>query len=221
MMPRLLTVLCCLLLVLPTSAQLHDGEGWAGVGASYKVNKKTSLSGTLQLRANSWGRQVKTVFATGAINYKYNKHVRLKANYRYGPRWNMEGFSATRHRANGDLTLRTRKKPFTYSLRFRYQLEYDNILNREVATPRSYTFRLKPKVSYRVNKKTDVSAIVEIFQPLFEQSRVDNLRFGVGLAKDLKKGRSVSYRYAWEQAINVPKPGTVHIVGVVYDFSFK
>lgn len=205
------------------SAQPADGEGWAGVGVSHKLNKKIVASGALQVRVNGWGTQVKTSFAEASLSYKYNKYIRLKANYRWGPRWNGAGFSANRHRTNIDVALKYRKKPFTYSLRTRGQLEYDNLYQTEIAVARTYTLRIKPKVSYRVNKKTDFAVAVELFKPLNSRlgNRIDNLRFGASLAKDLKKGRSVSYGYALEQGINVPGPGTTHIFAVEYNFRLK
>ena len=220
-MLRSIVTTFCVLLLLSAAAQRPDGETWTGISLGYKINKKLRAEGALQARVNGWGSNLKTVFGAAALSYKYNKHVRLKANYRYGSRNSIRGFGGFRHRSNVDISLRKRKKPFTYSLRGRYQIEYDNLYQTELPVVVSHTLRIKPKVTYRLNKKNDLGLSAEFFQPVRQPAapRWDAFRVGIAVAKDLKGGRSFSYGYKWEQGVNTAAPGTTHIFAVEYGFS--
>ena len=219
-MLRILFTCLCALLLLSATAQ-HDGETWKGISVGYKINKKMRAEGALQARVNGWGSNLKTVFGQASVSYKYNKYVRLKGNYRYGSRNSIRGFGGYRHRTNVDVSLRKRKKPFTYSLRARYQVEYDNLYQTEIATVIDHTVRIKPKVSYRIDKRNDLALSTELFRTVRNPAvtRFDAFRVGLGLAKDLKDGRSLTLGYKWEQGINTPAPRTTHIFAVEYGFS--
>ena len=178
------------------SAQ-YDGEFWGGVVVTKKINKKWNVGGAGQVRLNRFASNLKSSFFEVNTAYRYNKHVKVKFNYRFARRPGFIGGTANRHRGNIDLTLRDRKKksPFTYSLRFRLQQEYENLWRPENHWLATRYIRFRPMVDYSINKKYGVGTGIEAYHSLNNRygNRFDNVRFIVALDRDLKK-KTLFYR---------------------------
>lgn len=219
---RLYILLPALLLACIATAQRSDGEGWSAIGIEYELNKRTEIAGNIQARFAGWGTRTKTVFGEAAISREVVDFLKLKLNYRFGPRWGLGGFETTRHRTNLDATVGAKSKDFKYSLRLRYQVESDNPLRTEIAPTRETTVRLRPKVKYKLNKKNDLSLAGELFMPVNTPAPrlIDGYRLGASIEKDLKGGRSFSYGYLYEQPVYVAGGAATHILSLEYNFSF-
>ncbi|MCH8331194.1 MAG: DUF2490 domain-containing protein [Bacteroidetes bacterium] len=189
-----------------------DNELWTGIEFSKEINKKLDLALEEQLRLNDDFGSLKSFFTNVALQQRLHKYIRAGINYRFSIKELIDF-----HRITASLIFRYRKKPWTFTYRPKYQLEYGDQI------PEKY-FRNKLKIRYRVNKDINPFIATELFYNTAYRGRVglfDKFRLQLGLNYRLKKRKELTVYYMYQQEINVNYPSISNVFGVFYSYSFK
>jgi len=189
-------------LIFSAKSQHNEYRGWKNWNnfqVNYKINKSTSVSGSLGLRS----RHYFSTLDQGFINLdvtKELKHHSLSFAYRSILDNNRYAYSL-RHRVNIDYgySLKIIKK---HSLFFRYRIQQSfSYLNSKL------TNRLRLKYIYKYDKK------VKLF--LFQESFLDRkktanyfykYRVGLGFNYKIKKKVKIEFKYFRSNEINIYSP---------------
>ena len=79
-----------------------DLEQWTSIGITKKINKHWKISLDQEFRFKKDISQFDTYFSDLGLDYKFNKHFSLGANYRFYQNKNYESVYKTQHRWSSD-----------------------------------------------------------------------------------------------------------------------
>ena len=132
-----------------------DLEQWTSIGISKKINKKWEMSLEQNFRFKEDASQFDVYFSDLGIDYKFNKHFYIGANYRFYQNKNNEGDFKTQHRWSTDITYKHKIKRFRLAYRIRFQNKDEDFYTNESGN-NLYNLRNRLSVKYNIkNFKLD------------------------------------------------------------------
>ena len=190
---------------LPRTEQVV--ELWSGASIKKELFNDLNASLEHQIRLNDNLQSFKSSLTNIGVRYKLHKKVRLGTYYRFSikPRGN-------EHRSHTDLNFRYRKKPYTFSLRTRYQRVWPlNELTEQY-------WRNKLKLEYKYNKRTFPYIAAEFYYRIHHQGNfIDKYRLYAGMDYEISDKHLVNFFYMFQREVQVYAPGASHVLGLNYE----
>ncbi len=206
----------CLLLVLLAGAgavahaQQLRYSAWLEAKTEVELWKDVDLTVTQMFRSDllpySFG-QVNTELSAA---YKFNKHWRAGAEYRF-----IQADNNQRNRYAVFAKYRDGINDFELAIRSQYQMETSR-----TALP-EYVFRNKGSLGYELTKDLMPYIGFELFyRQYFRENNFNEYRISGGMEWELNKHNDVELFYTFSREINVSNPDLRHIFGFSYKYNW-
>ncbi len=205
---------CISCLVLLCSLRISYGQntdlgGWANAGFGFDIIGDLSGEISEEVRYNFSIAELYQTNTDIALGYKFNKHLKVSADYRYSirptKRVNRTGIAVSYKQGVQDFD-------FTFKTRFLYAFTPD--------AQEGSAWRNKLTAAYKINKQFSPFVSGELFYSLSNQiDQLDNYRLEAGLNYDLNKHNEFSFGYLYDHEFNVNNPTTMHIFTIGYFYS--
>jgi len=155
-------------------------------------------------------------YGEASAGYKINKHVKVKATYRYT---NKAGHhdseirpTNNRERVSGDVNL-----DFGDKVTFKYRLKYQ--LTRERNTNKKYNYiRNKVGLDYDLHKIAKPFIAGEIFYRFDNKNELRAFRYTIGLDTGITDNLSLKSFFRVEKEISVDFPQKYYIMGIMFSY---
>jgi hypothetical protein len=202
-----IAMFCALFSLTFCTAQITDSELWSSVGIEKNFKKKFRFSFEQGFRFDQTITHLKSSLSEISFLYKVHDFLRLSTGYRISIR----DFEVT-HRVSGSVTLRYRKKPWTYSYRAKFQTDM------EVNDVADHALRNKVTITHRINKRFSPYAGGEVFYHVYyKQNKFEKFRLFGGLQYS-KKDNELKVFYLYQREFNIAFPEQDHIFGLGYGY---
>ena len=169
--------------------QYQDFHSWSELTIEKKLTKKASLILQQDVRIQNNSTLFKDYITVIGASYKFNKHLKVRASYRFTYSYDIEDLFENEHRFYGDIRLKQKLQRFVFSYRFRYQLKYAHFnLNRW------HHLRNRFSVKYNIPKSPFLPfAKYEFYYSLNNpvKNSIDRSKYTVGLEYGINKKLSV------------------------------
>jgi len=90
--------------------QYQDFHTWSELTFEKKLNKKVSLIFQQDIRLQNNPSLFKDYITVFGVQYKFNKHLRIRGSYRYTYSYDIEDLFENEHRYYGDIKLKQKLK---------------------------------------------------------------------------------------------------------------
>lgn len=201
---------------------VSDLEQRTSIDISKKLNEHWKLSLNQEFRFTHNASNFDTYFVGLGVDYRFNKHFSLGADYRFYQNKNKEGFFMSQQRWSADLMYKQKLSRFSVSYRLRLQNKDDDFMT-SASGDNLFQLRNKFSVDYNIkNFKLDPFFDVELYRS-FENpgsSEFSKLRWTLGLNYSLKEFGGVEFFYRLDNELNQPNNKNTYIVGLGYKYSF-
>lgn len=199
-----------------------DLEQWTNIGITKKINKHWKISLDQEFRFKKDISQFDTYFSDLGLDYKFNKHFSLGANYRFYQNKNSDGVFITQHRLSSDIKYKQKINRFTLAYRLRFQNKDEDFFT-STSSNNLYNLRNKFSVDYNIKKfKFDPFFDVELYRQIEDvnTTELSKLRWTIGLEYSIKKYGDLELFYRIENELNQFYNKDTYILGLGYKFSF-
>lgn len=200
---------------LITFSQISDANLWLALNGRYKINKKTRIDITEELRLKENYAQLDNLLTQVSFGYRFVDWLTAEVAYRFSIKYNLEKGYYNRHRFQGDLTAKYEANKFYCSERIRFQNTLDDPFNQ-------WYFRNRIGGGYKTGKITPY-LLYEFYLPLNNPrlSWIDRDRVYVGVDYLLDKKQEISLQFILEREKNVPSPWHNYIISLSYNLRFN
>lgn len=191
---------------------IKDFGTWVSVDATKKLNKKTDVNLSEQIRLFNNSTQFRASFTDLGIQRELTKKISLSFDYLLITRANMQPFQ---HRLFADITYTKKINKFSTDFRVRFQKKFE----RE-KLPENY---IRPKISfkYKISKKLKPYMAAEGFYHInYAGNNFDDVRFFIGCEYAYSDSKSIKLYYALDREINVAYPVQTNILGISWSLDF-
>jgi hypothetical protein len=206
----------------PCTAQVNDAGLWLSVNAEKKITQKFSIGLSQEFRLNENMAELGSFLTDVGVAYKFNKYIRVSANYRFSGKRRLDDTYSKRHRYYIDLTGRIKKKPVIFLLRSRFQSQYADVFSSAEGKIPSYYSRNKFTLKLDLDKKFVPYISAETFTPISGNDGIliDNARYSAGTEYNFNRMHGIDLFLMMQREFNVVNPETDYILGLGYNFSF-
>jgi long-subunit fatty acid transport protein len=218
----ILLTLLVYLITRPVYGQNNDFGIWYGINIEHPVNKKLEVDVSAMLRTFNNCSKTEQAFLEGGISYKLNKYLSLGGAYRLTENLEDNNEFHIRHKwfadAKGTLPL----EKFSFSARFRFQIQKKTYFKNDADKIPDYHSRIKLKGLYKSPKfPLNPYVCVEMFSPLFKNSDrlIDKNRFSAGFEYKISKKHSLEVEYIFQRDF-LPHISDINILSISYNFKF-
>lgn len=199
-MKRVLTLLLIFVSAAIAAQQYYnDAQVWTNISLTKRFGKKFGIHFENQDRWHKNVSELRRVSFDLGASYKFNKHIRLRANYRYMYRRDSEGFFHQRNWYSVALTLKTDVRRFKFYYRNLFQVRMGNTNSDEAQLMRFYD-RSKVTIRHETTKRISLWASEEIYVPLNSPSfqGIDRSRTYAGMNIRTWKDQSVDFYFIYQ-----------------------
>ena len=214
-------LLVFMLLASGASFGQSSGKVWTELGVTGGITK--DLDWGLEFSSRYGSNGLETFFPQATFKYKVTKWFRPSIDYRFIGDKQQAGYFDYSHRINLNADFRYTLDRLTMKSRIRYQYSFDRLVASESYDPEfDQAIRGKLAFSYDINDfflTPEVSGEL-FYNPMFGPygQQINKLRLFAGVSFDLNNAHSVSVGYMYDTKINLPKPGTRHILNLSYSY---
>ena len=213
-------------LIIDANAQetkvVSDLEYWTSIGISKKINDHWKITLEEEFRFTNDISRFDMFFTDLGLNYKFNKHFTLGANYRFYQNKNKDGVFITEHRWSTDFKYKHKISRFTIAYRLRFQNKDEDFFSNELGN-NIYNLRNKLSADYNIkNFKLDPYFDVEVFRRFEngEDSYFNKIRWTLGLDYSITKKSDIELFYRIDNGLNQTYNKDTYIIGLGYKISF-
>ena len=202
--------------------QNDDFGIWYGVNAEYSINKTLEIDVSTMVRTFSNASKVEEAFLEGGVTYKFNKYFSIAGGYRFTENLEDNNEFHIRHKWLADLKGSLPLENFSFSARFRFQVQSKTFYEKESDKLPYYHGRLKFKAIYKTPKfPVNPYLEMESFSALFENSKrvIDKNRFSAGLEYKIAKKHFIEAEYMFQRDY-LPHLSDMNIFSIEYNFKF-
>jgi long-subunit fatty acid transport protein len=220
--PVILLILVGIFAIKHTQAQVNDAGLWLNANAEKELSKKVNVALSGELRYNENISELGAGLFDAGLVYKFNKHLKFSANYRFALKRQLNNEYNSYHRYFFDLTYKYNLKPFSFQFRTRFQSAYSEIGNRDGIFASDFYSRNKITVKYGLKKKIDLCGSLELFSPLWNKQNIfrDEARYTFGVEYQINKKQRLDVYYMIQREYEVKNPLTEYIIGLSYNIEF-
>jgi len=217
-------VIVCLVgistLGISAKAQDRDAGFWTSASFEAKLVKKLTGSITEEFRFNENISELGMTFTEVGLDYKFNKHFQVSANYRFIQKKKVEDYYSLRHRYSIAVKYTKKLKPLELAIRCQFFDEYQDINRAANGGIPYYYFRNKIALKLDTKKPYTPYVSCELFSPLNYPRSVafDNIRLSVGIDYNITKHHEIDVYYMINKEVNVSDPLTSFIFGLGYTY---
>ena len=200
----------------------RDLEQWTSIGLSKKINKHWKISLDQEFRFIKDVSQFDIYFADLELDYKFNKHLTVGANYRFYQNKNTNGVFQTEHRWSTDFQYKHKISRFKVAYRLRFQNKDEDFFTNESGN-NLYNLRNKLSVDYNIKSfKLDPYFDMELFRRFEngEDSYFNKIRWTLGIEYSITKKSDIELFYRTDNELNQDYAKDTYIIGLAYKFSF-
>lgn len=213
-------------LIIEANAQetkvIRDLEQWTSIGFSKKINKHWKISLDQEFRFTKDVSQFDIYFSDFGVDYKFNKHFAIGANYRFYQNRNGDGAFQTEHRWSSDFQYKHKINRFTIAYRLRFQNKDEDFFTNESGN-NIYNLRNKLSTDYNIKSfKLDPYFDVELFRRFEkgEDSFFNKIRWTAGFEYPIGKKSDIKLFYRIDNELNQTYNKDTYIIGLGYKISF-
>jgi len=203
-------------------SQNHDFGIWYGVNSEFSINKKLELDLSAMVRTFENASKTEQLFLEAGASYKFSKHISAAGSYRLTNMLEDDDQYHLRHKFMTDLKGTLPLNDFSFSARFRLQLQSRTYIE-DIGDDASYfTGRFRVKCLYNIPKfPVNPYVCIETFSSLFEESEkiIGKDRFTAGFEYKIIKKHSIEAEYIFERDF-IPRVSDISIVALNYNVKF-
>jgi hypothetical protein len=222
MFKKLLICITFLVLFQQVKSESDDFGIWYGINGTYSVTKKLDISVLSMLRTFDNCSKTEQIYLEPGISYKINKYFAIGGSYRLVEYRENNSEFHIRHKFLADIKNYLSLGNFSFSTRFRFQVQkLTYILNESDEQP-TYEGRIKLKVNYNISKSpVNPYLSVESFSPMFADTglKIDKARYAAGFEYRIAKKHSVAAEYIFQREY-LPVISGMNIISLSYNFKF-
>lgn len=210
------------------SAQVEKDFGIrAALAYDTDLTKNIDVSLTEQIRLMDNATSLDKSYTTLGLEYKLRPWIRLGINYRFILKRKGDGNYGHRHRAMGDLKLRTYQQRFILTYRARVQSEVRTYnYTREYGFSPAHSLRSTFKAKYTINRVYRPYVTFDLRFNLRDPrapdfTGFDRSRFSLGLDIALSRTQEMDVYLMTYRHWNVVEPDRVFAIGVEFSFGSR
>jgi hypothetical protein len=203
-------------------SQSDDFGIWYGLNAEFSLNKKLDINVSTMIRTFNNASKMEQAFLEGGVSYKFNKYLSMACSYRVTDNLEDDSEYHIRHKWFADVKGSLPLENFTFSARFRFQVQTKTFYEDEEDKIPDYHGRIRLKVIYKIPQfPVNPYLCIESFSPLFENSDrvIDKNRFTSGFEYKIAKKHSIDAEYIFERDF-LPHLSDMHIISINYTIKF-
>ena len=118
---------------------IRDLEQRTNIGITKKINNHWKISLGQEFRFIKNATSFDAYFVNLGIDYRFNTHFSLGADYRFYQNKNKEGIFISQQRWSADLKYKQKLSRFSVSYRLRFQNKDDDFITSNIVTPKFRT----------------------------------------------------------------------------------
>ncbi|MDO1444739.1 DUF2490 domain-containing protein [Rhodocytophaga aerolata] len=202
-------------LSIPCSAQ----EVWTGVTLRVKPIKRVNVEAEQQFRFQNNFSTLYSRFVELGVGYDITSRLNVHAAYRHTNRTTVERVDDDRRRisAEASYTIGSDNTAFALAYRIRYQAAQETSGEEN----RDKYIRNRLALNYNLTKRVTPYASTELFYKLAPANEIRGFWFTMGLKSKIGKAIGLNTFYRIEKELNVKRPQTNLIVGVMLAYRLK
>jgi hypothetical protein len=213
-----------LILIFPQAifSQTKDFGMWFGLNAGYSINKKWEINLTANLRTFRNISKIEQSFLELGGSYKVNKTLSFAGSYRFIDYLESDSEYHLRHKWFADTKISVPLNDFSFSARFRLQIQSKTYLKNIDDRLSGYVGRIKLKVQYNIPKfPVNPYMSFETFSAIFEKSErvLGKIRFTTGVEYKIFKKQSIEAEYIFQRDY-LPHVYDMNILSLTYNIKF-
>ncbi len=220
---RLILCLVAFIYFLPESTYCQGDFGiWYELNGEYSLTKKLDINLSADLRTFNNASKIDQAYLEPGVSYKLNKYLGFASSYRITNFLEDNSEYHIRHKWFEDVKVYYPLKHFSFSARFRLQIQTRTYLKHPEDRTTDYEGRIKLKVQYNIPKfPVNPYLSIESFSQLYENSQqlIGKYRFTAGLEYKIFKKQSVEAEYIY-QRIYLPHLSGMNILSLKYNIKF-
>ncbi len=200
----------------------QDLEQWTSIGLSKKINKHWKITLEEEFRFTEDISKLDVFFIGLGLDYKFNKHFTVGANYRFYQNKNSDGILQNQHRLSADFQYKYKISRFKVAYRLRFQNKDEDFFTNESGN-NLYNLRNRFSVDYNINNfKLDPYFDIELFRRFEngEDSYFNKIRWTLGIEYSITKKSDIELFYRIDNELNQDYAKDTYIIGLGYKFSF-
>lgn len=197
--------------------QVNDAGYWSELELEKKINLRSSVSLSENIRLIENFTRVSTHFTQLSYKYKILSNLNVALSYRFAQRFKYDETMNYRNRFMLDLNYEIKLKKLNIGFRERYQRQYEDAMRNNWNEPIS-TFRSKINFEYDLEKKYKPYFSAEVFLKDFKM--LNNLRFCLGASYKFNKKISLTLAYIINKEVQVANPMTFYLVSSSVKYVF-
>jgi hypothetical protein len=220
--PAWILLLLLFLSSLQGIAQVNDAGLWMSVNLEKKITPVFSAAFSQELRMNENISEAGTIFSDIGLQYKYGKHLKFAAFYRYSKKRRLDDMYDTRWSQYVDMAYRQEVKSFALNLRMRYQLKNSELLSSSEGSATANLLIPKLIVKYDSGRKYKPYVFAEPYYNLSVPTDkvLEQLRFCGGVEYTFNRMHAVDLHYIIQKKYTYNQPYTDYVIGIDYAFTF-
>ncbi len=212
-MPKFILI-ACFIFILPCKKSfaqadfIDDAAVWISFNLEKKINKHVYLQLSQQNRINE---NVST-YGRGnidfGITYRFNKNIRLMADYVYLKRPNPDNSFTNEHRFYTALILKKNIGRWDFSYRNMVQMRMKDIYSSVDGKIPKFYERNKVSIKYDLNKFINPYIGYELYYPFYQAKNkgFSKSRTALGLNYNLNKHTQLELYFLYQQELNASNP---------------
>jgi hypothetical protein len=196
--------------------QNNDAGLWLSANIEKNFNQYLGISFSEELRLMENISEASTIFSDIGFEYRYNKHLKASAHYRFLNDRRLDDSYASKNRFYFDISYRQKIKPFAFLLRERLQSQFVEFNSSQENNPELYS-RTKATVKLDLKYKVSPYLSTELFNPINNPAArfVDKARYCAGFEYLFSPRQMLDLNYMIQKSYT-DVPGNDFIIGMGY-----
>jgi len=218
----ILLALVFVIICRSTFSQDHDFGIWYGINTESSITKKFELDVSAMIRTFNNASKTEQLFLEAGASYKFSKHISAAGSYRLTNMLEDDDQYHLRHKFMTDLKGTLPLNDFSFSARFRLQLQSRTYVEDIGDDASNFTGRFRVKCLYNIPKfPVNPYVCIETFSSLFEESEkiIGKERFTAGFEYKIIKKHSIEAEYIYERDF-IPRVSDISIIAFNYNVKF-
>lgn len=216
--------ICIFILIFPklVYSQSDDFGIWYGFNAGYSLAKKLDINVSTVIRTFNNASKIEQAYLEGGVSYKFNKYFTTAVSYRIINNLEDDSEFHIRHKWFADIKGSFPLGNFSFSARFRFQVQTKTFFENAKDRIPDYHGRIKLKAVYKIPEfPVNPYLCIESFSPLFENSErlIDKNRFTSGFEYKITKKHLMEAEYIFQRDF-LPHLADMHIISINYNIKF-
>lgn len=222
MIRRLLISVLFIILLQAGYSQGDDFGIWYGINAELRLVKKLDVNVSTVVRTFDNASKIEQGYLEGGVSYKFNKYLSFAASYRIINTVENDSRYHLRQKWFTDIKGSYPVGKFSFSARFRFQVQTRTFIEKVADKIPDYHARIKFKAIYKIpDFPVNPYLCYESFSPLFSNSDrlIDKNRFTAGAEYKISKMHSIEAEYIYQRDY-MPQLADMNIVSITYNIKF-